>query len=49
MALQEAAEDYLVCIFEDSNLAAIHAKRECRFYAPPVFSHTWYYSSGVTM
>ena len=27
MALQEACEDYLVHLFEDSNLCAIHAKR----------------------
>jgi histone H3 len=26
-AIQWAAEDYLIGIFEDSNLAAIHAKR----------------------
>ena len=27
MALQEASESYLVSLFEDSNLCAIHAKR----------------------
>ena len=32
MALQEAAEAYLVSLFEDTNLAAIHAKRESHSY-----------------
>jgi histone H3/H4 len=27
MALQESLEGYLVCVFEDTQLAAIHAKR----------------------
>lgn len=30
-ALQEAAETYLTCLFEDSYLAAIHAKRVTLF------------------
>ena len=34
MALQEAAEAYLVSLFEDTNLAAIHAKR-VTMYVPP--------------
>lgn len=28
LALQEAAEAYMISIFEDTNLAAIHAKRQ---------------------
>ena len=32
MALQEAAEAYLVSLFEDTNLAAIHAKSESLFH-----------------
>jgi histone H3/H4 len=35
MALQEAAEAYLVSVFENTNLAAIHAKRE--FYFTLIF------------
>jgi histone H3 len=27
MAIQEAAESYLIGLFEDTNLACIHAKR----------------------
>jgi hypothetical protein len=34
MALQEAAEAYLVSLFEDTNLAAIHAKRVTMYVYP---------------
>jgi len=37
MALQEAAEAYLVSLFEDTNLAAIHAKR-VTMYVPFSFA-----------
>lgn len=51
MALQEAAEAYLVSLFEDTNLAAIHAKRESYY---PSASHarsmlTPPFLPGVTM
>src|ERR1700761_5707725 len=35
MALQEAAEAYLVSLFEDTNLAAIHAKRQSIGFVNP--------------
>lgn len=35
MALQEAAEAYLVSLFEDTNLAAIHAKRVTMYVTHP--------------
>ena len=38
MALQEAAEAYLVSLFEDTNLAAIHAKRVTMYVVVP-FTH----------
>lgn len=38
MALQEAAEAYLVSLFEDTNLAAIHAKRVTMYVVLP-FTH----------
>jgi histone H3 len=37
MALQEAAEAYLVSLFEDTNLAAIHAKRALLSFSSYVF------------
>ena len=48
MALQEAAEAYLVSLFEDTNLAAIHAKRESSFRSlGSDLLLTWF--SGVTI
>ena len=38
MALQEAAEAYLVSLFEDTNLAAIHAKRVTMYVVPDFIS-----------
>ena len=38
MALQEAAEAYLVSLFEDTNLAAIHAKRVTMYVPSSYYS-----------
>lgn len=38
MALQEAAEAYLVSLFEDTNLAAIHAKRVTMYVPSSMFT-----------
>ena len=39
MALQEAAEAYLVSLFEDTNLAAIHAKRVTMYVLSTLLHH----------
>jgi histone H3 len=44
MALQEAAEAYLVSLFEDTNLAAIHAKRVTMYVSLSLFMSD--YSKG---
>ena len=43
MALQEAAEVYLVSLFEDTNLAAIHAKRVTMYVPLPINCSLFFY------
>jgi len=49
MALQEAAEAYLVSLFEDTNLAAIHAKRKSIILSSPRYGDVHRIPTGVTM